>query len=90
MQSIGYDNEEVLDKLVPAVVMFAESVARLKLKLSPKAVVTASTHKLALILQKELETYGLTFRVDQKARDVGVTHTAASSKPNLLVQKAIR
>ena len=72
MQSTGKDYDEVLEKIIPAVARFAESVVKLlKLMLSPKAVVTASEYKLALILQKELQSYGLTFRVDQQARDVG-------------------
>ena len=86
MQSVGSEYNEVLDKIVPAVVLFGEEAAKLKLPLSDKAGVAASSVKLACILQKELATYDMQFKVDQESRDVGVTHTAASAKPNKLVK----
>ena len=86
MQSVGVDYEDVLEKIVPAVATFGDVARSLKLSLSPKAAITASTPKLALLLQKEMSGYNMTFKIDQKARDVGITHTAASSKPNKLVK----
>ena len=45
---------QVLDKLVPAVTTFARDTKIAKLALSPKAVLTASNLKLALLLKKNL------------------------------------
>ncbi len=51
--------DEVLLHLIPAVVDFAKAVARLRLKLSSKAVIVATNAKLALLLPKEFATYGI-------------------------------
>ena len=85
MQSTDAEFAGVLDKIVPAVSLFGDEAQRLKLSLSPKAVVTASTDKLARALQKELLTYGMKFGIDGNARDLGIAHTAASSRPSKLL-----
>ena len=61
--------DRVLNKIVPAVALFGEEVQRLTLSLSPMAVVTASTMKLAGALQKELQSYGMEFKFDQRVSD---------------------
>ena len=59
MQSSSKSFDGVLDKLVPAVDMFGDKAKLLKLTLSSKNAVTASTPKLAQSLRDELSTYGL-------------------------------
>ena len=86
MQAVDDSFDGVLDKIVPAVTLFGDEAKKLKLLLSPKAAVTASTNKLALALQKELLSYGMHFLVDKRARDLGVTHTAAACRPSKLVK----
>jgi len=87
MQSTGKEFDEALDKIVPAVALFGNKAAELGLGLSAKAVVTASSTKYAKGLKDELATYGMKFNVDMHARDVGVTHTAGSSRPSKQVIK---
>ena len=86
MQAIHEEFDGVLDIVVPAVIMFGEKARKLKLSLSNRAKVTASTPKLAQTLVNELENnYGMFFQVDPEARDLGVTHTAGASRPSKLV-----
>ncbi len=80
LQATGESHDDVLSKLVPAVVCFAQGAKQLKLSLSPKAVIAASNLKLANFLHKELKDYGISFKVSLKhARDLGVTHNAATA-----------
>ena len=51
MQTIGTDYEDILNNIVPVVVKFGEEAEALKLKLSPKGVITASNPKLAALLR---------------------------------------
>ncbi len=55
--------------------------------MSPKAVLVASVWKLAKLLQKELADHGIIFSISKIARDLGVTSTAAASRPSNLVHK---
>ena len=85
LQAKGTTFDAVLEQLIPAEVLFAEDVSHLKLILSPKAKIVASHPKLATIIQKELRRYGIFFNVASHARDLGITHTAATSRPNKLL-----
>lgn len=80
MQTIGIDFDNVLEQLVLAVVALGEEAAKLLLTLSPRVVVTASSQKLALLLQPELGPHGMASKVHQRVRDAGLPHTSASSK----------
>ncbi len=80
------DMDRVIGTLVNASVDFGHMVRKLKLSLSPKAVLTASSFKLAKLLKKELATYGLTYSIEQAARDLGITNTAAQRRPNKLLK----
>ncbi len=74
MQSVSDTLDGTLEHIVPAVSMFGEKVDNLSLNLSPKAVISSSSSKLALILQKELAcNSNMHFQVAEQARDVGVT-----------------
>ncbi len=62
--------EEVLQDVIPSVAKFGDEVRVMGLSLSPKAVCTASSKKLATAAKNELASYGMTFKVDPDARDV--------------------
>ncbi len=83
----GTSFDEVLQHLVPAVVDFANTATKLKLKLPPKAVIVAPNTKLPLVLKKELASYGVSFDIAKSARDLGVTSTAAACRPSKLSQQ---
>ena len=77
--------EGILNNLVPAMLTFKDVVAILKLKLSPKAAITASDVKLLKFIIQELKTYDLFFEEGKHARDLGVSNTAGNSRPFHLV-----
>jgi len=73
----------VQNTLAPCLIQFAKCVESLNLSLSPKAVLSVSHSKLGVSLQKELKEQGIIFNVAGKkgARDLGITHTAGTSRP---------
>ena len=75
-----------LEMVIPSAVKFNDLVREMKLTLSPKACVAASSDKLAHVLKGELSTYNTVFQVDQEARDVGVTFAAGIERPYTLVK----
>ena len=77
---------EVVDKLVPALASFKRIVDNLKLKLSPKASITASSSKLLDIQVKECKNIGVAFERSTDARDLGVSNTAGRSRPGSTVK----
>ena len=86
MQATGRTIEDVLEIIVPAVSMFGDKVRALKLSLSPKAAVCGSIPKLAQIFQHEMKhNYNMQFLINECARDLGVTHTAAKTRPSKFV-----
>jgi len=85
MQATGDSIDSVCDILVPAVVDFARKVKKLRLSLSPKAVISANSKKLSNILHQELSNYQLTFVKSRAARDLGVDHTSAKRRPSSLL-----
>ena len=48
----------------------------MKLKLSGKAYIVASSDKLALALQETLKNKGMDFQIAYAARDLGISYTA--------------
>ncbi len=56
----------VVDKLMPAMILFKKYTDKLKLKLSSKGCIVASHTKLALILQKECLQHGVAFSNQQE------------------------
>ena len=81
MQTTGQTYEEIASVLRPAVVDFAKAARNLKLPLSPKAVICASKFKFAAELSNELSRYGIKFVVAKATRDLGITHSAATTRP---------
>ena len=84
MHAVADSCSEVLDKLVPAMVCFKDVVAHLKLKLSPKAAITANDHKLLTMLVSEITAYGLQFQASKDARDLGISNTAGNTRSSSL------
>ena len=74
---------QVQNTLAACLIQFAKCVRRLNLSLSPKAVLAVSDFKLGKSLQKELELHGIFFNIAsrQGARDLGVSHSAGTSRP---------
>ncbi len=90
MQTIADTIDELLDKLMPAMVQFSKCVTKLKLKLSNKAKIVASRHVIAKLLQKEFQDHGMVFEISKCARDLGISHSAAVSRPNKLLVSRFR
>ena len=91
MQSVGAYFEQVSDKLVPALADFGDVAKKLKLLLSPKAVISASHPSLALSLQRELKNnYGLIFKINNSARDLGIAHSAGVAKPDKVLKDRLK
>ena len=78
-QAVASDIGKVEDVLVPCVLQFAKMVAKLKLKLSPKAKIVASKFSQALRVAQGLFKYGVTFRAVKNARDLGITYGGAKN-----------
>ena len=71
-------------------VQFSKCVTKLKLKLSNKAKIVASRHVIAKLLHKELQDHGMVFEISKCARDLGISHSAAVSRPNKLLVSQFR
>lgn len=78
--SIG-SYSKVYNSIADLAVAFCKAVQRLKLQLSPKALLVANTPKLALARQKELKEYGLKFGIASVAPDLGIPFTAGLLLP---------
>jgi hypothetical protein len=62
-------------------------VHKLKLRLSPKAVIITSNDKLTSNLKKQLFKEGLLFSKSEAAKDIGITHTCAKARPSNIQMK---
>lgn len=82
MSCSGNTYEEILNVLVPAMRSFKKITRRLKLKLSPKAVLVISSPKLIKFPTNELASYKLLFKTNKHTRDLGVSHTCGKLRPN--------
>ena len=66
--------------------VFHKMNKKLKLVLSEKGVIVANCHNLALRLQKELlKLHGIKYKIKKSTRDLGISHTAGTCKPNQLL-----
>jgi hypothetical protein len=74
MHASGPTFNEVLDELVQSVTKFAKMVPKLKLTLSPKAVIVSSSARLTTLICQRLRQAGLTFREVVCIRDLGIDH----------------
>ena len=72
---------EIADILGSEVCDFAEAAVELKLPLSSKAVICASKFMVAINLTAELNKQGIKFIAARRTRDLGITHSAAASRP---------
>jgi hypothetical protein len=89
MHSDGPDNQSVIDILVPAMLSFKDKVVKLKLTLSPKAVIVTSNVQLTSTINKLLSQHGLVFVKATHTRDLGITSTAGKSRPKQLLLSRI-
>ena len=85
MSCSGNTYEDILNVLVPAMRSFKKITRRLKLKLSPKAVLVTSSPKLTKLLTNELASYKLLSKTNRHTRDLGVSHTCGKLRPNTLL-----
>ena len=90
MQTTASTIPEVLDQIVPTVSTWAQGALEQKLRLSNKGCIVTSNPKLSKLLQKELLSYGLTYRIEPHARDLGVTHAAGVRKPSQLLARRFK
>ena len=72
---------QVVHILRSALKDFKDVVAVLKLILSDKAVITASSKQLRVMILKALKELGLSFKSESAARDLGVSNTAGRLRP---------
>ena len=72
---------EVQSILLKAMRDFKTLVQKLKLRLSPKAAIVASSNILACKLNNKLTAYGLKFVLAHHSRDLGITTTAGKTRP---------
>ena len=85
MQVTGPSWGELNNILTPCVLNFKIHVDAIKLKLSPKAAIVAS-YPCQSTLNKYLHNECVYFKVVKHHRDLGVTYSAALSRPYQLVQ----
>ena len=66
--------------------IFHKMNKKLKLTLSEKGVIVANCPKLAKRLQTELlQLHGIKYNIKKSTRDLGISHTAGTCKPNQLL-----
>ena len=90
MQTIGPSWGVLEPKMVEAIVFFASKVHQINLKLSDKAHIVCSNKKCAATIVHNLKTVGLHFNNSRSARDLGITYTAALTKPSQLLLNRLK
>ena len=90
MHARGSDFQEVLGKLLPAMLAFKKKVGKLKLTLSRKAVIVTSEVKLTNLLIKKLSAHGLFFLKASNARDLGVAQAGGKYRPSQALHQRLR
>ena len=89
MQAVGETDLDVQSDLIPALSAFNAAVTKHKLRLSPKAVISASSMRLAKTLQSQLKRCGMSFTVSRLARDLGVTYNSGLRRPSTLLVRRL-
>ena len=85
MQFVGKSIKKLRFKVLSCMETFHSSVKRLRLTLSPKAVISSSSSPLAKLLHKDLDKLGMKFVISKITRDLRVTYAAGKGRPTKLV-----